>query len=1201
MRLKKLDLFGFKSFADRTTITFDNGVTCIVGPNGCGKSNISDAMRWVLGERSAKLLRGTKMEDVIFNGTDFRPALAFAEVALTIDNADRGLPIEYSEVTITRRLYRSGESEYYLNKTLCRLKDIQDLILDTGIGSKSYSMIEQGRIDYILRADAEERRYLIEEAAGIAKYKTKKDEAIRKLDRTEDNLKRLNDIIHEIQKNIQYAERQAKRAERYKKELESLKTLEIQYAFFLKNNLAHKKDLLEKKRDLLKSQIEAIEREIRNSQESLSLQEESYKKASDEYQTKEGERYKVLSKIEKNEQKIQFIHQSKLDLAQQKGQIIQEQEQLQKDITSSETQKFNLEKSIEEHKTKKEAVYAGLNKAKETLSGHEENLSKTKGLIEEARKDFFEAVQNATASRNELHRLRATIENIKKQQIKQESNATRYTEEVLSWKAKLDECLITLEGKNCKLEEYNKRHQELLNKKTDIFNNAEELSQNKHKTSLAISQRESRLKTLQEIEKNLEINFDEITQKSKEISSDFIQPFKEAIKIEEGYEWALDIVLGEHVHTLIIENASALKQILDSTQDKKPSTIGFFIKNRANLKGNADTFNPYAEHGFKQITDLITVHPDCKDIIFSVLGGVYIGEKFPLHNLESLLPLNSGHTLVSRDGILLKDNGCLFVWNNQKRSDLFFTRNKEISELKNEIADLDFKQTEFKKAEEFSVISKEQIESDLGHHEKERTQYLLDVESSEARKSNLEERLKSFHSEVDLAQLEINEAGKETLRLQEVYEKVRENLKHNEALESSRRQNQNEKEKHMEALSRERESFLLDVHKLESESSGWQNEFKHFEESLHMLSLHSQKDQDRLAFLVSGESRLSEKDIELSKEEGSGNEDAKRYENDLQKINLSLELARQKKQEEEEKISAIKSVLQESSRKQKTIEEEEHKISLESIDFSYQDKNIAERLEQKYRVNLGELNPEEYSLDSNDAPEITEKLEKMQSKVESLGTVNLLAIEEYDEFKQRYDFLMSQKKDLDDARETLMDVIRTVNRTTKKLFEETFQSVQEKFREYYQILFRGGDAKLMLIDESHPLDSGIDIIVRPPGKKLQHMSLLSGGEKALTAVALLFALFKIKPSPFCVLDEVDAPLDEANIDRFLTVLRSFVETSQFIIITHNRKTIVMGDSLYGVTMEEAGISKIVSVKVNAGEESTPDEIPEKQAEDIVKT
>ncbi len=442
---------------------------------------------------------------------------------------------------------------------------------------------------------------------------------------------------------------------------------------------------------------------------------------------------------------------------------------------------------------------------------------------------------------------------------------------------------------------------------------------------------------------------------------------------------------------------------------------------------------------------------------------------------------------------------------------------------------------------------------------------------------------------MDLTRTELNEmiregqeaGGKELL--------LESDLRQREAEELRLRDLQGQKESELQKLAGEREGALLEVQQAHAQTEQYQQGIEHLRDSSRMIDQHIVKDNDRLVFLDEGLVRFANKESELARDENQCAVLAQEYHQQLSSVELDLGLLRKERSEKEGYLAERRQCVDAALAEQKQIQDSEHHISMQRMDLDYQMKTAEERLLQRYRLNLSEIDASAYPFMPEDLQNADEEISQLQTKVDSLGTVNLLAIEEYQELKQRYDFLNSQQKDLEDARDSLMEAIRKINRTTKQLFEDTFAQVQITFREYYQTLFRGGEARLVLIDEEHPLDSGIDIVVRPPGKKLQNMSLLSGGEKALTAVALLFALFKIRPSPFCLLDEVDAPLDEANIDRFLAVLRSFIQTTQFLIITHNRKTIAMGDALYGVTMEEPGISKIVSVKVRSGDESLPGE------------
>ena len=1200
MRLKKLELLGFKSFAEKTEIAFDHGVTCIVGPNGCGKSNVSDAIRWVLGERSAKLLRGSSMEDVIFNGTEVRKPLAFAEVALTIDNADRGMPIEYNEVTIARRLYRTGESEYLLNKTSCRLKDIQDLILDTGIGSSSYSMIEQGRIDYILKADPEERRYLIEEAAGIAKYKAKKDESIRKLDRTEENLKRLQDIVFEVQKNIQYAERQAKRAERYKLELERLKALEIKRAFHEQRQIEQMKLDLTQNFQVKKDELTAIESNLQTQHQTIEDQETLVRNIGQRCHVKEGERYQALAQIEANGQKLQFIRDKRIELAQQRGQLLQEQDQLRQSIESAAIQKNELIELLKTRQSEGEQIQTRLADVTRKLRQQEALIQEAKNNLEATRKEFFDAAQSTTQARNEFHRAKVMGENLQSQRRREETNSTRLAEQLTVWSEKLRVCIETLTHTNEGLQTTLSGHQGLRATTHAFEHELAELRKHAHETRLALREKESRLHTLTEIQGTSADTFREFLGEVSQQVPGLVRGLQEIVKVQEGYEWAIDVALGQFARSLIAGDVATAKILVERLSSKRSLASGIFMKKEASFP--QEEAQRYAALGFRPVSDFAQIEPGYEGI----LENVFVGEAFPMGELENLLQTPVPANLVSRDGLFLSSDRRLFFWNDQSRSQFFFSKDSETSKIRQEIdvlkAQVGERETKIGFLEnELAGLRAQSLAAD-----EQKTTTLIEKESLESEKKNIEERLQGFQKERELSSAEIQDLIQETERLRLTLEHSQVTLTQAEQEECKFAEIQRQREKDLEQHAAAKDEVLNAVRQCEAQAEQLHQGIRHTEESLNMIEQHTQKDQDRQAFLEQGKGRIASKEQELDQDETVCVRLAEEYQQTLHAVDVDLELLRKDQREQEELLAGQRSTLDLMLRTQKTLQDEEHQISLQQLDLDYKLRNVGERLQQRYRLNLSDLNPQDFVFTDEELATAEETIASLQSKVDSLGTVNLLAIEEYQELKQRYDFLLAQQKDLDDARSSLMEAIRKINQTTKQLFEDTFKQVQETFKQYYQILFRGGEARIFLIDETHPLESGIDIVVRPPGKKLQNMSLLSGGEKALTAVALLFALFKIKPSPFCLLDEIDAPLDEANIDRFLTVLRTFTDQSQFIIITHNRKTIAMGDSLYGVTMEEPGISKIVSVKVSSGDESLPGEslhpkVAAEAAEDAAST
>lgn len=1194
MRLKKLELLGFKSFAEKTEVAFDQGVTCIVGPNGCGKSNVSDAIRWVLGERSAKLLRGSSMEDVIFNGTEVRKPLAFAEVSLTIDNADRGMPIEYNEVTITRRLYRTGESEYLLNKTLCRLKDIQDLILDTGIGSSSYSMIEQGRIDYILKADPEERRFLVEEAAGIAKYKAKKDESIRKLERTEENLKRLQDIVFEVQKNIQYAERQAKRAERYKLELERLKTLEIKRAFYDRYQIEQKKLDLTQNFQSKKDELTALELKLQVQHQAIEDQETLVRGIGQRCHVKEGERYQALAQIETNDQNLRFIRDKRVESAQQRGQLLQEQEQLRQAIEGALSKKNELHGLLKTRESESSQIQASLAEVTQKIQNHESRMQEAKASLEAARKEFFEAVQITTQARNEFHRIKALGENLESQRGRKESNLIRLREQIVSWNEKLQISLEALENRNSELQTMLSGHQGFRATILAFEQQIAELRENALETRLALREKESRLHTLTEMESASSTSFQEfLTEATRQVPG-LVRSLQEIVKVQEGYEWAIDVALGQFARSLVAEDITTARMLVERLNARQSLAAGILLKTQV-YSLPAEIFPQCLALGFQPLSNFVQIEAGYE----SVLENIFIIETFPHEHLDTILQSPIPVNLVSHDGLFLNSDRRLFFWNDQSRSRFFFSKDFETSKIRQEIVSLKAqaqeKETKIGYLEnELAVLRQQGIEM-----EEQKTAALIEKESLENKKKNIEERIQRLRSESELLSSEIRDLTQENEQVRVTLEQSQLSLTQREQGESRSGEIQRQKEKELEEAVSSREEVLNTARQCQTQAEQSQQGMRHLEASLRLIEQHTQKDQERQTFLELGRERLAGKEQELDQEEVVCVRLAEEHQHRLHAVDVDLELLHKDQLEQEELLTGQRHSLDQMLHSQKMLQDEEHQISLQQMDLDYQLKNVGERLLQRYRLNFSELHSQDYLFSEEELSASEETIAALQNKVDSLGTVNLLAIEEYQELKQRYDFLLAQQKDLDDARNSLMEAIRKINQTTKQLFEDTFKQVQETFRQYYQILFRGGEARIFLIDETHPLESGIDIVVRPPGKKLQNMSLLSGGEKALTAVALLFALFKIKPSPFCLLDEIDAPLDEANIDRFLAVLNTFIDQSQFIIITHNRKTIAMGNSLYGVTMEEPGISKIVSVKVRSGNESLPGEdLHPKVAEEI---
>lgn len=1186
MYLKKLELVGFKSFANKTQIYFDRGVTCVVGPNGCGKSNISDAMRWVLGERKAKLLRGSKMEDVIFAGTQFRKPLAYAEVSLTIDNEDRGLPIDYKEVTITRRLHRTGESEYLLNKTQCRLKDIQDLILDTGIGSNSYSMIEQGRIDYILRADPNERRFLIEEAAGISKYKVKKDEAVRKLERTEQNLLRLRDIVAEVQRNIQYAERQAKRAKKYQEQFDELKELELKHGLFNLKKIETDKNEANEQQRIVSEALEQLGvriSEIRTAQETLI---ETLNVVQQRYSEEEGKRYEIINQIEKNEQQLKFHQEKQLSYAERQGEIKQEEEQLKERFIRGEAElKIKREEvhAVAEQRSEHEASHA---KAKASLDHIEVQLNAIKNILNQSKNEAYEAQSKATKIRNDYHRVCAFLETSTDQKKKHDAGADRYQGEMQQWSQRKGDCeesLRQIEDKiNTFAESANQYKQEI----ASLKEKSDDVSQKISESEKSLHELETRKLLLEEMDAAIGLKCEDVLNELTSSEAELVCNLRDVLTVEDGYEWALEAALGDFAKCLVTDNLAVTRKLLGLMSEKNSVPTGIILNDVRSIM-NSDCSGVTPSHPLikGKLIDKVHVKDGYQHLLAAFLENTYVIDRIETESFEALLDLSARFRIVSCEGAVLGPQRRIYFRKGYVNSEQsLFKRGNEIEEIGTKIKVV---QNALREA----MQNAERINTELGTKQGELSeieeQYLdakIEKESYESLRKGMDERLGSFQKELDLIydekQAVINreqEAIEERTQLEIALMRIEERQSRAKTIQENHIRD-------MERLEVLKTNALKEFADQKAQLDNLIERKRYLDETIELLSETRQRDEDRLNGLKEEQGKIASSRKQLEEEDVAIEERQASLRSQMQEVDQNLSAISMEKSAVEEKVRENNRDLEEAQESKHSYESQAHELEKKLMDFGYAEKNIYERIQQNYKVDLHEVNPDDYPLTQEEKEATFENLEKLRGKVESMGTVNLLAIEEFDELKERYDYLMGQQQDLEDARSSLMEAIRKINRTTKGLFEHTFNDVNATFKEYYGILFRGGEAQLIMVDEANPLESGIDIVVRPPGKKLQHISLLSGGEKAMTALALMFALFKIKPSPFCVMDEVDAPLDEANIDRFLNVLKTFLKMSQFIIVTHSRKTIAMGDSLYGVTMQEAGVSKIVSVKVGSSEE-----------------
>lgn len=1058
MYFKKLEIAGFKSFAEKTILHFEPGITAVVGPNGCGKSNIFDSIRWCLGEQSIKSLRGAKMEDVIFNGTETVPAQNVAEVSLTISNEAKILPIDYGEVTITRRLFRSGESEYLINNNPVRLRDINELLMGTGIGAESYSLVEQGKIDLVISSKAEDRRLVFDEATGVSKYKAKKKEAMKKLEETDANLLRVNDIITEVKRQIGSIERQASKARRYKEIFEKLKNCELNYSTLelktLKSELTCLTEIYKKsveEESTLNSSLSDLDRKLLLKKNELAELDNSILELKEAISDLENTNERNHQHIGLNQERILDLNKHAELLSSQKESLRAKILNHEKNITELSEQFFSLHEvysNKDSELQKKEGLLSDL--IKETEGAHHE--------IKSLKTRLFDLNLAETQLNNQWHQNTSSIHTLVSRQRRLETEKIKTENEnaelLQSLEATISEITAEKEKINAITGQLNNRRDQ----KTNLENLLKELEGHLRK----LENEKMSLRSQMDFLKELKLKYDGMPEaKNGTIEIENIPP---------------DKITGiiAHAHQIAFQENTKTYRIR--------CELKFFS---FDLEGLAAKIEEIAVQIERQIREMSEKEKQLMDLIkeSEAIETELQQEKFLLTNKEAV-----STNLSDNAKKIQEELGVIALELSEVNEDLESCRKKdeqfqtEIASIKDEISRIDEQTAQNLDRINRNTTAKENILVEI-------TQLKTELANQKAKEDSIQDNLNFFKEALsqDSGVLNLNDKD-----IADSLQKVQE-------------------------LRQEISSLELDI--------------KTSEESRDLKT----KDHGRLS-----QTRI---------EEFNGLD----Y---IQKQLIDLE----------DKIDKIK--------------EDNHRYQMQEQELNFKHSNIKNRILQAYQIDLDETPVPDETLQAIQPIDLAAEIQALKEKTESFGTVNLVAIEELEELKNRHDFLTQQQNDLNLAKESLKNAIQKINRTTRKMFLETFQIVAEEFKNYFKLLFGGGEAKLYLLDEEDVLESGIEIICRPPGKKLQNISLLSGGEKALSAIALIFAIFKTKPSPFCVLDEIDAALDESNIDRFSRMLSDFSKQSQFITITHNKKTISRANVMYGITMEQSGMSKIVSVKLH---------------------
>ena len=1225
MHLHSLELIGFKSFAEKTIFEFHEGVTAIVGPNGCGKSNVLDAVRLVLGEQSAKALRGGEMADVIFNGTETRKPVGFGEVSLTFTNCGNELGVDWHDIRVTRRVYRDGNSEYLLNKTPCRLRDIQSLFADTGVGRTAYSIMEQGKIDLILSSRPEDRRAVFEEAAGITKYKTQKREALRKLEATEANLLRIGDIIKEVKRQIGSLQRQAGKARRYQTLLADLQVLDTHYSRRQLDELQSEMEQgraevsrLEEAEKSAHAKIEASENELAGKRRNLDEIDGEIGDARAEVQRLQSEMAGLRNRIEFNRQR-----------AQELGELI---ERYESDIGAAETKRSEQASQIQEA----DLLIA---KTNQLLATKESEIGQLAESLRTARTE-------RVAKEDELQALHLSLSKFEGRIATLQSELTGVTARRDSTAARISELSRVIEDQTRQAEEARtnltraqtavENEQRTVETLRQDLRQAQEQLQGQQSAlagaekeiarfDRAIAEKQARLEVLRQMTEEGE----GLEKGSQAVlkgldNPDRIRPaiagaLVASLNVDPEFVPALEVAFGRNMHAVVLQDAALVAEILRTLTEKKLGQTALAIPGlAADLPSHRPSDLPAGAIAWAidKVDAPESVAPLVRNLLHKVVIVSDLATALDLKKKASQLPI------ATLSGEFISVAGIVFGGSSNSASDSLLGRKAIVTGLAQECEALD---GERERAVGARDLAKDKVDSAVraleearGNHEAaqgDHSQAGVQVLSAERALQDAEQKLAALQTEKTTLEQQVGSADDRIAQQEEELEAQRKTFEEEQSRQIAAQQAREN------ARAREEEAS----------------------EKLNELRLAVATERQRHESLVNHRQPMAAREAELAELVAARRGNIATYQDRLSRQAKESEEAEARILHETADLEgaeqAVATLMEERGARLSTVNEREAQLrglrdslndlrdlrgkqEVRQTQLQLRTENLVEHVTRRYQLDLraftpdafafqktlsvvtkrraGGSTPNAFGVDDNNGGEAAtitaspaerpihpdeDNLEQiiadLTRQLDNMGPVNLDAVHEYDELEERYRFLETQNSDLIAARREVLDVITRINSTTQKLFAETFAQVRINFREMFGELFDGGRADLSLQDENDPLNCGIEITARPPGKQLQNVSLLSGGERTMTAVALLFAIYMVRPSPFCILDEMDAPLDESNINRFIRVLDRFVSQSQFIIITHNKRTIAKADILYGVTMEERGVSKLVGMKLAA--------------------
>lgn len=1176
MKIKRLEIAGFKSFADRVVLDFQQAVTGVVGPNGCGKSNIVDSIRWCMGEQSAKNLRGKAMEDVIFAGSETRKPLGVAEVSLVFSTEDGRAPakyLDYAEIQLTRRLYRDGESDYLINKTPCRLMDITELFMDTGVGTRAYSIIEQGKIGMILHSRPEERRFLIEEAAGVTKFKSRKQQALKKIEGTRQNLARLADVLGEIKRQLASLQRQAKKAEKFREYRDELRKIELLFTAHEYRETLTQRQATESEQAALNGRIREVFSASALSESRIEESRLHLVEAEKRLATVQEEIYGVKSEFSTAENGLEFQRKELTNLTARLSRFETETGELEMRLRECSAQKELLEQRHDSSNSEGGALLTALQEEEATLNERQLAEKELTTLLEGRRKELFSALSESAQLKNRS-------ESARKQLTALGERLDRHSREEIQLAERLELARRNVAKLNGEIASCEREQEELQievsalrRREDDLKIRMPEQEAYWQKQRDELHRASSRLHSLQELEAQFAgygRGVKSLMQAS-ELRPRFSGLLADTVTAPRELETALEAALADRLQCVLCSDDSDALQALEFLKETNGGRVGLALP--LTLKPSSQP----SVAGVAPLESLVQVAGAHEELIRHILSEIMVAES--LASALALARQHPGLSFVTRDGDMVSLGGVVTGGSPEQVQQGIIHKKREIRELETQVRELESQVATLETERDLLRANAREVAENLKStatmlhqndlklaglrkdHQRSaddiaRAEERLEVQALET--ATLTEERDSLEAEQRLAQEKMTEIGDAALGLEQDVARLKDELDSCREQLSAARERVTTIRVQAATLKEQREASLRGITDLERQSQELTRRMTSDREEMEKGTLERIQLQESIAALTE---RL---EVLVRRQENA--------EKRLSETRSAYETAR-------DELSAAEDAAKKAREESDSVRQAQADLNVRFSTLTMRVDHLEQTLREKHRIGITEalvqLEAKEF-----DQEACKTRQAELQRLLDEMGEVNLMAIDEYANMEERFTFLTSQKDDLEESLRSLQQAIQRINRTTRQRFLETYNYVNAKFQEVFPRLFCGGRAELRLTNEEDLLETGIDIIVQPPGKKLQNVTLLSGGEKALTAVALIFSIFLIKPTPFCLLDEVDAPLDDANIGRFNDMVREMSAISQFIIITHNKATMQVADTLYGITMEEPGASRMVSVRLH---------------------